>query len=465
MGTAVDFPLIFQGYYDSIDGSAQPQIDPNTSTILSRFLAGTISYPFAVELKIDDLAGGKFKVETAVKSLIPNIFSFSQTRGFVDEFEVSYARDGVNFARIFEIYPRLGSQIEFLVSDYQGFVTTKASIFDYFQSLIASSDPAKALQLDFPGDSLDTAFALGRWGFGGDVVPGQVFDLSGNEDKDFYSFDIDSENWEIRLNPIILAGSGEMKLQLYSGGVLIKEVHGPVVGMKLDLTDLAAGPYSLGLSADAGSSIQYNLGFARLEPSPLALGAATCQLLYACYYGRPADVPGFEFWKGKIQEAGLSYSPRAGDGLTDAELPLYQQIVDDFGRGPEYESLFAGKNNTQKMDAVYRYCFGRDSEIDPVTGENYWVSKIDRREITLAQAAVEVALGAQAGDLTFLARRIASADIFFQQLNTPQEQSAYAGAVAGGLALHWLQTFGATSATPDQADAVIAQIVAAANPL
>ena len=465
MGSAVDFPLIFQGYYDSIDGSAQPQIDPSTSIILSRFLAGTITYPFAVELKIDDLVGGKFKVETAVKSLIPNVFVFSQTRGFVDEFEVSYAEDGVNFARIFEVYPRLGSQIEFLVGDYQNFVTTKASVFDYFQSLIASSDPAKALQLDFPGGTLETAFALGSWGFDGDVVPGQVFDLLGNEDKDFYSFDIGSENWEIRLDSTILAGIGEMALQLYSGDALIKEVHGPVGGLKLDLAGLAAGSYSIGLNADSGSNIQYDLSFARLELSPLVLDASTSQLLYTCYYGRPADVPGFEFWQGKIQEAGFTYSPRSGDGLTDAELPLYQRIVDDFGKGPEYENLFAGKDNTQKMDAVYQYCFGRNSEIDPISGENYWVAKIDRSEINLAQAAVEVALGAQAGDLTFLANRIASADIFFQQLNTPQEQGAYAGATAGGLALTWLQTFGATSATPDQADAVIAQILAAANPL
>lgn len=210
------------------------------------------------------------------------------------------------------------------------------------------------------------------------------------------------------------------------------------------------------------------LGAIALMPSqpvtePLYLSSETAQLLYVAYYGRPGDVGGLGFWKGKIQEGGFSYGPRAGDGLTDAERPVYQRIVDDFGQGPEYEQLFAGKDNTQKVDAIYRYCFGRNSEVDPVTGENYWVGKIDRNEITLAQMAVEVALGAQQGDLVFLNNRIQSASTFFQQLDTPQEQAAYAGAAAGTLALNWLQTFGPTAATTAQADDLIAQLVATAS--
>ena len=136
--------------------------------------------------------------------------------------------------------------------------------------------------------------------------------------------------------------------------------------------------------------------------------------------------------------------------------------MNDFGRGPEYEQLFVGKSNTEKVDAIYRYCFGRNSEIDPITGENYWEGKIRRSEISLAQMAVEVALGAQGADLSFLRNRIDSSATFLQALDTPQELVAFAGPTAGALASQWLQGFGPTAATSVQADALVTQILALA---
>lgn len=197
--------------------------------------------------------------------------------------------------------------------------------------------------------------------------------------------------------------------------------------------------------------------------APLTLNKETVALLYVVYYGRPPDYSGLEFWTGKVDESGFSYSPRSGDVLTDSERPLYERIVDDFGRGAEYEALFRNTDNTQKVDKIYQYCFGRNSEIDPLLGENYWVGKLNRGEITLSQIAVEIALGAQGADLEFLSNRLKSASLFIEQQDTKSKRSAYSGSVAASIASGWLQSYGNETATVEAARAVNLQIQSSAS--
>lgn len=194
---------------------------------------------------------------------------------------------------------------------------------------------------------------------------------------------------------------------------------------------------------------------------PLTLNAFTAQLLYVAYYGRPADSSGLVFWQQKISESGFSYAPRLGDALAAAETPLYNRIVVDFGNSEESRSLYSGKSAKQCADAVYNYCFGRNAEIDRVTGQNYWVAKLENKEITLSQLAAEVALGAQGQDLVFLTNKVASANQFFNAMDTDQEKLAYAGDAAGLLARNWLSLFGPTSASAFQADIAMASLVSA----
>jgi hypothetical protein len=184
------------------------------------------------------------------------------------------------------------------------------------------------------------------------------------------------------------------------------------------------------------------------------------QLLYVAYYGRPGDVGGLQFWQSKIAESGFSYAPRAGDGLTGVERPLYDRLVVDFGNSVESQRLYAGKSAKESADTVYQYCFGRDAEIDPLTGENYWVGKLERNEITLSQLAAEVALGAQGSDLTFMNNRIEAANLFFNAMDTPAEQLGYSGPNDDALARNWLLQFGFTRATSAMADEIMETIVA-----
>lgn len=193
---------------------------------------------------------------------------------------------------------------------------------------------------------------------------------------------------------------------------------------------------------------------------PLKLDFTTAQVLYVAYYGRPADVGGLSFWQSTIARTGFSYAPRNGDGLTDSEQPLYDRIVVDFGESVESQKLYAGKTAKQSADAVYEYCFGRPAEIDPVTGVNYWVNKLEKQEITLSQLAAEVALGAQGQDLSFIRNKIYSADLFITASDLPAEQAAFAGDADNLIARNWLSQFGPIAATPGQADALVDQLLA-----
>lgn len=179
----------------------------------------------------------------------------------------------------------------------------------------------------------------------------------------------------------------------------------------------------------------------------LSLNPASIQLLYVAYYGRPSDPDGAAFWTNAVSRSGFTYAPRRGDGLTSSEKPLYDRIVIDFGNSIESDRLFAGLSTSEAVDTVYNFCFNRNSEKDIVTGENYWVGKINRREITLSQAAVEIALGAQAQDLVILGNKIKSADAFVASLDTPSEVSTFAGPLANRIAQSWLGDYGPYVAT------------------
>jgi hypothetical protein len=122
--------------------------------------------------------------------------------------------------------------------------------------------------------------------------------------------------------------------------------------------------------------------------------------------------------------------------------------------------LWLTLENLSNADAVYEYCFGRPAEIDPVTGVNYWVNKLEKQEITLSQLAAEVALGAQGQDLSFIRNKIYSADLFITASDLPAEQAAFAGDADNLIARNWLSQFGPIAATPGQADALVDQLLA-----
>ncbi|MEX1324785.1 MAG: hypothetical protein AB1Z21_11445, partial [Synechococcaceae cyanobacterium] len=130
-----------------------------------------------------------------------------------------------------------------------------------------------------------------------------------------------------------------------------------------------------------------------------------------------------------------------------------------FAQSSESQQIYAGKTAAESVDIVYNFSFGRKAEIDPITGINYWVDKLENNEITLPQLAIEVALGAAGEDLIYLTNKFESATLFYDAIDTPQEILGYSGAQDAFIARQWLGLFGNAVPTPGQVDAVLAQIV------
>jgi hypothetical protein len=155
----------------------------------------------------------------------------------------------------------------------------------------------------------------------------------------------------------------------------------------------------------------------------------------------------------------VSYAPRLGDGLTGSEFDAYNSIVNDFGNSTEAINLLAGLTNQQKVYQVYQFCFNRDAETDPITGVNYWVDQLDQGNVSLAQLAIEVALGAQANDIVVLSNKIRSADSFTDAIDTPAESSAFTGEAARLYGIEYLKSFGADAAGPSLGADALAQFL------
>lgn len=195
---------------------------------------------------------------------------------------------------------------------------------------------------------------------------------------------------------------------------------------------------------------------------PLELSPSTFSLLYVACYGRPADVGGGEFWAGKLEAEGLSYSPRNGETLTQQEQLQFDRLIAAFANSDEATRLYGDLSNSQRVDQIYQHCFDRDAETDPLTGENYWLGKLNNGDIDFPELIAEVALGAQGSDLTHLTNKILSADRFTYAAGTTFPQLPYAGEQAAGIARTWLDQFERTAADASQVVGVISQISALA---
>lgn len=192
--------------------------------------------------------------------------------------------------------------------------------------------------------------------------------------------------------------------------------------------------------------------------SPLTFTGDTAQIAYVAYYGRPADNAGLDFWDDLLTRANISYSPRQGDLLTGSgEFEAYNRIINAFGNSYESSHFFSGLSNTEKVNRVYNLVFNRQAEPE---GLDFWASKLDQGEITLANLALEIALGAQDQDVIILRNKLTSATLFTNSLDNPREQGDYAGTQGALFGRNWLADFGATASTRAWADAAIAELVA-----
>jgi len=123
--------------------------------------------------------------------------------------------------------------------------------------------------------------------------------------------------------------------------------------------------------------------------------AAEIQQLYIAYFGRPADPTGLAAW-------------RTNPGSLSS-------IAYSFGTTSEFTSANAGLTTQQSVNALYRNLFGRDAE---TAGLNAWTLEINAGRLTLAQAGLVIAQGAQGTDLTALNSKVTASGNFTTQTNT-----------------------------------------------
>ncbi len=186
--------------------------------------------------------------------------------------------------------------------------------------------------------------------------------------------------------------------------------------------------------------------------SPIILAEQTAQIAYVAYYGRPGDRGGLTTWNAIF----ANNLPANEDDLTGSSPEAYTNIVTAFGNSAEAIRLFGGLDNNQRVNLVYNFAFNREAETD---GLAFWTGQLDQGNITLANFALEVALGAQNDDIVILRNKINSANIFSQALDTRIEDQAYAGSLAENFGRDWLADFGTTVSSSSTVNTALLELV------
>ncbi|WP_069790376.1 ExeM/NucH family extracellular endonuclease [Cyanobacterium sp. IPPAS B-1200] len=179
------------------------------------------------------------------------------------------------------------------------------------------------------------------------------------------------------------------------------------------------------------------------------------QILYIPLTGRPGDPTGLGFWKNAITENNISYSPFNGDTLAnfpEEQRIGYQNIINDFAASSEIVRLFGQNDSLFAINLVYNNAFNRPAEEE---GLNYWNNALEIGDVTLANLALEISLGAIGSDVSILSNKVVSAELFLERLQSLGMSSRYVGEEAEVIASEFLSSVGNTIATQSEIDNVI----------
>jgi len=166
------------------------------------------------------------------------------------------------------------------------------------------------------------------------------------------------------------------------------------------------------------------------------------QQLYVAYFGRPADPEGLSYW---AAEANINGS--------------LGSVISNFAISAESNTLFGNLSTAQLVTAIYANVFNREPEAE---GLAYWTSQIDSGAISSAQAAWTILQSAGTEDTKAVQNKLAAANAFTGQVDTPAEIAGYAGATALAHGRAFLAAIDGTTASMDnlQANAVHAVTIA-----
>lgn len=171
---------------------------------------------------------------------------------------------------------------------------------------------------------------------------------------------------------------------------------------------------------------------------------ATIQGVYLALFGRPADPAGLSFF----------------NGITNNGQNL--GAIGNLASQKEYQDRFVGQSNTQIVQSIYQSLFGREGE---PSGVAFFVGELLAGRQTVNTIAINILDGARGNDLAVVNNKLAAANAFTAALDTPAEIASYGGNDAANLGRAFLVNVTSdpsTVPTPSQANAVIAQLPAAA---
>lgn len=167
--------------------------------------------------------------------------------------------------------------------------------------------------------------------------------------------------------------------------------------------------------------------------------AEAIQKLYVAFFNRPADYYGLQYWDDVIAKSG------------NAEAVI-ASLAADFAKSKEYTDTYAGQDNRQIINNIYKNLFGRSAEEG---GLEYWNAEIAAGRVTLANAVLRISGSALNADAIAYASKVTAATAFTDALDTTDERLGYRGEQANAVAKTFIA--GVTDAT------TLANAIAPAN--
>lgn len=150
---------------------------------------------------------------------------------------------------------------------------------------------------------------------------------------------------------------------------------------------------------------------------------ADIQDLYVAYFNRPADYLGLQYWEGVVEAAAAAAGTDQAK-IDAAVTKTLATISAGFAASAEYKAEYAGLSTEHVIGQVYQNLFGHSPDLP---GLLYWVEEIRVGHVTLADAVVKIAAGAQGTDLVAFDSKVAAAVAFTDALDTGDEVLAYSG--------------------------------------
>lgn len=171
---------------------------------------------------------------------------------------------------------------------------------------------------------------------------------------------------------------------------------------------------------------------------------AVAEQLYVAYFGRPADRAGLANMTTNLANGGAPTDIAAFAAAYDTNATV-KAVLDNFGNSPESTALYTG-TDAQFIVSIYQNVLNRDPL---VAGLDFWTAALANKEMTRAEAAVQImsaATGVPADALT-IANKTTVATNFTAAIDTAAEIIGYSGKVAAQAARDMLHTVDGTTNT------------------